>query len=166
MISTTFLQGRRRHRRLQRLGGHEGAGALGRSADERPWRHAARAGPQPWGAEVPRRLCEGEGPRRRRQLRGSALPGPPGGSEVRRPPARQVFQWMVYNSTPKYDDMPPGVRSKWLRARWVVYSTRRNQALHQRGVEEEGLGRRVDEADLQAGPQYKHRTAWGGAGSV
>ncbi|CAK9020130.1 COBW domain-containing protein DDB_G0274527 [Durusdinium trenchii] len=48
-------------------------------------------------------------------------------SFVARPfPDRQVFQWMVYNSTPNYDDM------------WVVYSTRRNDVLHHRGVENEG----------------------------
>ncbi|CAE7726607.1 yciC [Symbiodinium microadriaticum] len=48
-------------------------------------------------------------------------------SFVARPfPDRQVFQWMVYNSTQNYDDMT------------VVYSTRRNAVLHQRGVEDEG----------------------------
>ncbi|CAE7414082.1 unnamed protein product [Symbiodinium natans] len=48
-------------------------------------------------------------------------------SFVARPfPDRQVFQWMVYNSTKNYDDMT------------VVYSTRRNAVLHQRGVEDEG----------------------------
>jgi len=48
-------------------------------------------------------------------------------SFVARPfPDRQVFQWMVYNSTPNHDDM------------WVVYSTRRNEQLHHRGIEQEG----------------------------
>lgn len=48
-------------------------------------------------------------------------------SFVARPfPDRQVFQWMVYNSTLDHKEM------------WVVYSTRRNELLHQRGVENEG----------------------------
>lgn len=74
----------------------------------------------------------------------------------------QVFQWMVYNSTPNYDDMPgnpselgermPGFEviltqmlyrpfsERHSRTRWVVYSTRRNDVLHHRGVENEGPG--------------------------
>lgn len=55
------------------------------------------------------------------KARGSAV------SFVARPfPDRQVFQWMVYNSTPDHNEM------------WVVYSTRRNEMLYQRGVEPEG----------------------------
>ncbi|CAJ1379763.1 unnamed protein product [Effrenium voratum] len=46
---------------------------------------------------------------------------------VARPfPDRQVFQWMVYNSTPDFDDM------------WVAYSTRRNDVLYKMGYEKEG----------------------------
>ncbi|CAE7676140.1 unnamed protein product [Symbiodinium pilosum] len=48
-------------------------------------------------------------------------------SFVARPfPDRQVYQWMVYNSSKSFDDM------------MVVYSTRRNAELYKRGVEPEG----------------------------